>query len=152
MEFRDLEINLTCGILSLRNTKSGQRTGTLEAVAVRDSLTLQLLQTLIAVQQHSPHQKLWPHSGQAFRESFRKFCSFFKLDQYSLRRGGATWLLHAGVPMDAIMIKGRWRSLQVGRLYLTDALALLPSLRLPDSDQPRLLRFARQTPATAFQP
>lgn len=157
LEYRDIEINTTCAIHSLRNTKSGQRTGTLEAVAVRDSLTLQLLQTLIAVQQRSRFQKLWPHSGQLFRVTFRKFCSFFRVAHllfkpYSLRRGGATWLLQSGVPMDSIMLRGRWKSLQVGRLYLTDALALLPSLRVPTTDQPRISQFAALTPATAFQP
>lgn len=157
LEFRDVEVSHDCGIISLRNTKSGQRTGTLEAVAIRDSLTLQLLMTLSTVAQHSPTQRLWPHSGQAFREAFRKFCEFFRVTHllfkpYSLRRGGATWLLQSGLPLETILIKGRWKSLQVGRLYLTDALALLPSLRLPESDLPRLLRFAEQTPATAFQP
>lgn len=157
LEYRDVEINASCGILSLRNTKSGQRSGTLESVAVRDSLTLQLLSTLIAVQKQSNSQRLWPYSGQSFREAFRKHCMFFRImhllfKPYSLRRGGATWLLQAGVPMDAILLRGRWKNLQVGRLYLTDALALLPSLRLDRSDQPRLAHFASQTPVTAFRP
>lgn len=152
LEYRDIEINSTCGIASLRQTKSGQRTSSL-----RDSLTIQLLLTMLAAHPTSRYQKLWPHSGQHFREVFRKYCSFFRVAHllfkpYSLRRGGATWLLQAGVAMEAIMIRGRWKSLQVGRLYLTDALALLPSLRIPDPDRSRLLRFAAQTPCTAFQP
>eukprot|EP00438_Fugacium_kawagutii_P007015 Skav233751 [mRNA] locus=scaffold1792:258064:264229:- [translate_table: standard] len=157
LQFRDLELNRTCGIISLRATKSGQRTNTLEAVAIRDPLTLQLLDTLCAVAGTSPGNPLWPHSGQAFRETFRKYCQFFRLchllfKPYSLRRGGATHLLQAGVPMEAILLKGRWKSVQVARLYLQDALALLPSLRIPPSDQPRLVQFSSQTPSTAFQP
>lgn len=157
LQFRDLEINPTCGIISLRATKSGQRTSTLEAVAVRDSLTLQLLAALQVTVASAPGNKLWPHSGQAFRNLFRQYCSFFRVAHllfkpYSLRRGGATYLLQEGVPMEAILIRGRWKSVQVARLYLQDALALLPSLRIPPCDQPRLVQFSAQTPCTAFQP
>eukprot|EP00438_Fugacium_kawagutii_P002591 Skav214080 [mRNA] locus=scaffold2927:68069:70095:- [translate_table: standard] len=110
LQFRDLELNSECGILSLRATKSGQRTNTLEAVALRDSLTLQLLETLRMVAGTEPCSPLWPHSPQAFRETFRKYCQFFRISHllfkpYSLRRGGATFLLQQGVPMEAILLK-----------------------------------------------
>lgn len=49
---------------------------------------------------------------------------------YSMRRGGATYLLQAGVPVETILVRGRWRSIAVARLYLEDGLAQLPSLRL----------------------
>ena len=46
VRYCDLEFNQTQGILSLQYSKSGLRTGTQEAVALRDVTTLQLLDTL----------------------------------------------------------------------------------------------------------
>ena len=71
---------------------------------------------------------------------------------YSLRRGGATFLLQEGTPIDVILLRGRWRSLGVARLYLEDGLAQVPQLRVPDNDKLRLQKYAEQCPATAFRP
>ena len=69
---------------------------------------------------------------------------------YSLRRGGATHLLQTGVPLDVILVRGRWRSLGVARLYLEDGLAQIPKLRMSPLDQARLHTYAAQCPTTAF--
>lgn len=129
----------------------------MEAVAVRDSLTLQLLQTLMALRAPEKGAWLWPHSAQAFRENFRKLCTFFRVAHlafkpYSMRRGGATFLLQEGVALEAILLRGRWKSVAVARLYLQDALALIPSLRIPSPDMDRVENFAALTQATAFRP
>lgn len=157
LRFADIELSPHCAVLSLKASKSGLRSGTMEAVAVRDPLTLQLLDTLIAVTRPSPGQLLWPHSGQAFREYFRKLCSFFRVAHlsfkpYSLRRGGATFLLQEGVALEAILLRGRWKSVAVARLYLQDALALIPSMRIAPADLPRVNSFANTTSPTAFRP
>ena len=61
---------------------------------------------------------------------------------YSLRRGGATHgYIQQGV-LEAILLRGRWHSLAVARLYLEDGLAQLPNLKLPPPSLHRLRSFA----------
>ena len=71
---------------------------------------------------------------------------------YSLRRGGATFLLQEGVPLDVILLRGRWKSLAVARIYLQDGLAQIPHLRISKSDAARLSVFSAQCPLTALRP
>eukprot|EP00435_Cladocopium_sp_Y103_P016983 s2158_g4.t1 len=157
LRYGDIEVSSTCGVVNLHHSKSGHRTGAQEAVALRDSLTLLLLEILFSVQHRYKGDPLWPHSAQAFRHQFQKLCDFFQISSllmkpYSLRRGGATFLLQSNVPLETILVRGRWRSLGVARLYLEDGLAQLPSLRLSASVQSHISRWAEETPATAFQP
>lgn len=153
---KDLELGADCGILRLPQSKSGQRTGTGEAVALRDGLTLKLLETWVAVANPSPGSLLWPHSGQCFRSQFRKYLRYFRLchlqfKPYSLRRGGATFLLQQGLAMDAILLRGRWKSLAVARLYLQDGMSMIPTLRIAPGDLRKIREWARDTPKTTFQ-
>ena len=157
IQYQDLEFSQVCGVLSLQSSKSGLRTGTQEAVAIRDRLTLQLLDTLLVVFNPSPGDRLWPYSAQAFRTAMAKALAFFNVTHlnmkpYSLRRGGATYLLQAGVPLETVLVRGRWRSLAVARLYLEDGLAQLPILRVPALEAARISHYAAQTAATVFQP
>ena len=157
LRFGDIEWNQECGVVTLHQSKSGLRTGAQEAIAVRDSLVLQLLDTLVSVQQPSAGELLWPHSGGAFRREFKQLTEYFKVEHlkfkpYSLRRGGATFLLQAGVALETILVRGRWRSLGVARLYLEDGLAQLPNLRVCPHDRKIIQSWLRKTPPTAFRP
>ena len=157
LQYKDLELSSTTGICSLLSSKSGLRTGTEEAVAIRDPLVLNLLRTAQELHQHCPGQRLWPHSAQSFRDRFRSYLSFFRLchlgmKPYSLRRGGATFLLQEGVPLDVILLRGRWKSLAVARIYLQDGLSQIPHLRISKSDAARLSVFSAQCPLTALRP
>eukprot|EP00435_Cladocopium_sp_Y103_P062211 s313_g23.t2 len=139
LRFCDLEFDSRCGIVSLQQSKSGLRTGSQEAIAIRDTTTLQLLDAFWTCHRHFPGQKLWNASAQAFRNKLNAYFRFFRVCHfgykgYSLRRGGATFLLQEGVPLEAILLRGRWKSIGVGRLYLQDGLAQLPSLRIPPCD------------------
>lgn len=156
LTFKDIEITAQCGVVSLDHSKTGWRTGAKEAIAVRDRLTLQLLDVLLSLQ-HQPGDKVWPHSAQKFRSDFARMCEFFQVSSlhmkpYSLRRGGATFLLQSGGALEAILVRGRWRSLAVARLYLEDGMAQLPSLRLKPDALRLVDRWASETPPTAFQP
>ena len=157
LRFCDIEFDLTRGVLSLSGSKSGIRTGTKEAVALRDQVTLQLLDALWTCQRHFPGQTIWPFTAHRSREMFRSHLRFFRVHHfeykpYSLRRGGATFLLQCGVPLEAILLRGRWKSISVGRLYLQDGLAQLPSLRIPQTDLCRIQEFANESSPTAFWP
>lgn len=152
----DLEISTRCGILSLKQTKSGLRSGADEAIALRDSLTLQLLDTWRCVCRPSPGSLIWPYSGQHFRDYFRKYQRFFRVvhlnfKPYSLRRGGATFLLQQGLAMETILLRGRWKSLAVARCYLQDGLSMIPSLRIPSENLPLIQQYVSDTPITAFR-
>eukprot|EP00435_Cladocopium_sp_Y103_P064005 s38_g25.t1 len=48
LQFKDFEISRECGVVSLFSSKSGLRTGTEEAVSIRDPLVLDLIRTLAA--------------------------------------------------------------------------------------------------------
>ena len=157
IRFGDLEFNQVCGVLTLHQSKSGLCTGAQEAIAIRDSLVLQLLDTLLSLQSPHPGDLIWPHSGGSFRKEFQKLCEFFDVQHlqfkpYSLRRGGATYLLQMGVALETILVRGRWRSLGVARLYLEDGLAQLPALRTTVPQRQRISRWVNMTPYTAFRP
>ena len=51
---------------------------------------------------------------------------------YSLRRGGATWLFQLSGSMGQALLKGRWSSTRVAKIYMSDALSYLPSLTFTD--------------------
>ena len=157
LQFQDFEIGLSTGVVTLKGSKTGLRHGTEEAVALRDALTLQLLRTLFSMQHRYPGEKIWPHSAQCFRERFRKYLQYFRISNlsfkpYSLRRGGATYLLQEGVPLDVILLRGRWRSLAVARLYLEDGLAQIPQIRISNVDFQKLQKYSLECPLTAFVP
>lgn len=157
LKFSNIELGSSCAIVSLEVSKSGLRTGAREAIAIRDTMTLDLLNTLAVTAPVERSTRWWTHSPQFFRSRFADLCQFFrvahlKFKPYSLRRGGATYLLQEGLPLEGILIRGRWKSVSVARLYLEDGLSLIPSLRLPRSDQALVKQFADMTPCTAFRP
>lgn len=157
LRYRDIEFSEHCGVVSLATSKSGLRTGTQEAVALRDSLTLDLLRTLTCVMRPSPTDLIWPHSAQFFRMTFNRYLtalqlSHLQLKPYSLRRGGATFMMICNLPLEAILVRGRWKSISVGRLYLEDGLAQIPSLRLSPETLALVQSWASATPPTAFRP
>ena len=157
LRFQDLEFSSETGVISLPISKSGLRTGAAEAVAIRDPLTLNFLLTLAHLRNPYPGDFLWTTSAQHFRDQFRDLCNFFQLSSlsfkpYSLRRGGATYLLQSGLPMATILLRGRWRSVAVASLYLQDGMAQIPALRLPATAQDRVSFWSTQVSPTAFQP
>lgn len=76
LRFKHLQFNAQCGVISLPCSKAGQRSGSQEAIAVRDALTLQLLDTLVSVQKPAPGDPVWPKTSQLFRQEFRRMCVF----------------------------------------------------------------------------
>ena len=123
------------GIVSLFNTKSGQRDNVAEMVMFDDFLALELVRAAISLRQSQGlfNVPFWTKSAQSFRDTFGKYCQRFDLCQhqfrpYSLRRGGATWLFQTTGSMEVALLKGRWSSSRVARIYISDALSYLPGL------------------------
>lgn len=132
---KDILIGKDSAIISLPNTKSGQRDNVAEMVAFDDFMTLELLRAVLQWSKENNLQTvpLWTKSAQSFRERFKYYCKRFDLLShsfrcYSLRRGGATWLFQATGSMEAALLKGRWSSTRVARIYISDALSYLPGL------------------------
>ena len=132
---KDLLLTDSQGIVSLFETKTGQRDNVAEMVAFDDFLTLEFFR---AVKQRRNVEErinvpIWCHSAQAFREQFKRYIHRFDLEAlqfrpYSLRRGGATALFQASGSMELTMLKGRWSSNRVARIYISDAMSYLPGM------------------------
>ena len=152
--FSDLQVNGSTGVVTIRGGKSGLRNNMDEAIAIYDSGVLKLAR-LAKLLPHAqePRSKVWNQSASAFRKMFQRCILHFELQKlelkpYSLRRGGATYdYMRQGI-LEPILLRGRWHSLQVARLYIEDGLAQLPSLQLPQMQQKRLATAAR--PFTSF--
>ncbi len=142
-------MNDSTGVVTIRGGKSGLRNNMDEAIAIYDIGVLKLARLAkLLPHAQAPRAKVWHRSASLFRELFQQCVMAFELQclglkPYSLRRGGAThdYMLH-GV-LEPILLRGRWHSLQVARLYLEDGLAQLPSLQLPKAQQIRLRQAAK---------
>lgn len=116
-------------ILALPATKTSKNKE--ESIVLEDVKVCQLLKHLSS-QSHS--EFLWPGSTSVFRKQLREILSFLDLPQdsfsaYSIRRGGATHAFSEGVPMDQLVIKGRWQNAKTARIYLDSGRAALVQLQ-----------------------
>lgn len=121
----DLLLGEDSGIVSLQSTKSGKRNAATEAISITDTVTLEAVRNLLACRKAltSGSFPLWNGSPAAFRRRFAQLCNIFGLDHlqfrpYSLRRGGATDLFQQTQSMEAALIRGRWESSRVARIYI----------------------------------
>lgn len=129
----DLIIGQNSAIVTLIDTKTGKRNAAQEVVAFEHPVALEILRALIEIrkEQYLQHLPLWSKSAQAFRNQFSHHCSRFDLSghlfrPYSLRRGGATHMFQQCGSMEQCLLKGRWGSSKVARVYLMDGLSCLP--------------------------
>ena len=132
----DFLVGKTHALLRLELTKTGRRRAVSEAISIQDEIVLLLLTTLLQVRKDKGCLEafLWTQSHQAFRQNFKKLCHDFGLDHlqfrpYSLRRGGATDFFQRTLSMEATLLRGRWESSRVARLYINDGLSFLPTLK-----------------------
>ena len=131
----DLLINQHTGIISLKDTKTGLRNAAQETVSVTDPLALDVLRAIVEQQYSLNLHKvpIWDRSAQSFRNEFAHHAKIFDLTAlnfrpYSLRRGGATHIFQMTGSMEVALLKGRWGSTKVAKIYLSDGLSYLPGL------------------------
>jgi len=147
--------NITCSpgeaVVSLPNTKTSQRTGAWEAVSVFKTDIAEWLCFWCNVRrkQQGPHALLWPGTSAAFRKAFESLLASFDLSEYgfkpySLRRGGATEYFSATGSMESTLVRGRWSSNRVARIYINDGIAALASVTLSHAQRYKLKTAARQ--------
>ena len=136
------------GICSLKYTKTGKRNAANEFITIDDIITLEALAQLIRFQRETNtlHCPLWNRSPGLFRKRFQQLCEIFKLQHfqfrpYSMRRGGATHYFQISQSMEGTLIRGRWESSRVARIYISDALSWLPSLKMSQATASLLQKF-----------
>ena len=133
----DFLLNDSSGLVTLPASKSGLRNNSKESVSIHDPSTLLTVRYMLDAKygMHLQNVPCWDRSGTSFRGLFARIISFFELDAlnfrpYSLRRGGATYEMQSHGLMERALLRGRWKSTAVARIYICDGLSLLPSLKM----------------------
>ena len=129
-------VNQETGIVRIPKSKGGTRRNITESVILEDARAKLLVGAVrdVALAKLEMNLPLWRNSGSAFRNHFGRYLKYFQVEHlnfrcYSLRRGGATaFFAHTG-SLERTLLRGRWSSLSVARIYLWDALAQLPKLK-----------------------
>ena len=152
LRFSDISATRAQGVVTIRASKSGLRFNIDEAVTILDPTLLQLWDILRQLQP-SPSSLIWNRSATVFRRQFRAVLETLDVhplgfQPYSLRRGGATFHFMRRCTMDSILLRGRWRSLNVGRLYLEDGMATLQQLNLSQRAKQLVRHFQVGLPST----
>ncbi len=148
LTYGDLQLGKSSGICSLKTTKSGRRNAAAEMVSITDPTILLLSHEFAGATRRSSDQlPLWSSSAAAFRKRFNALCLIFGLQTmafrpYSLRRGGATHLFQTTNSMEVALLRGRWESTRVARIYVSDALSYLPSIKPNPFTQSMLQRYS----------
>ena len=144
----DFSLGRTSGVVSLKGTKTGIRHNADEAIAITDVLVLEVLRVLVETRrtQNLHALPLWSSSAAHFRTRFRDLCNLLGLKEhnfrpYSLRRGGATHCFQITRSMEAALLRGRWESSRVARLYISDALSYIPGIKLSPLTQHFLQKY-----------
>jgi integrase len=121
-------------IVTIRFAKTADSTrDERQSVTVRDPVVMALVRKFVAERRATarPTDKLFEASMQQLE---RVFCAaadalngVTQFTWHSMRHGGATYLYMAGVPVEDISIRGRWRSLEGLRRYLQTGRATVAS-------------------------
>ena len=148
----DFDLGPKVAILTLRFSKSGKRNAAKEMVTISDAITLELLRLFLAERrlQGALGSPIWIHSASLFRRRFNELAKIFHMQHlnfrpYSLRRGGATAWFSSCQSMESTLLRGRWSSSQVAKIYIADALAHLPEIRMSSFSQSMLSKYNFQT-------
>jgi len=119
--------------MSLRLVKT--KTGTNQWVDVQSGDVVMLLRTLL--HDIHAHQLVFDFSANQYRHIFHLVCSSLGLGSvgyvpHSLRHGGATRDFMLGMPVEDVLLRGRWQSTKTARIYIQTGRALLLSVSVSD--------------------
>jgi len=115
-------------VLLLTRTKTGQH----QRVLIENPVVVEFARRLVALSSH-PYRAA-PTNYSVYRRYFLRVlkalgCEHFQFRSHSLRRGGATTLFSRNVPLQTIMVIGRWQSESSCRLYVRTGEAGLISIQ-----------------------
>ena len=144
----DISLGESTGVLSLKGTKSGLRNNADEAISITSGIVLEFLRVLVESRRHlnTCALPLWSGTAAEFRSRFKFLCELMGLERhqfrpYSLRRGGATAVFQETRSMETALIRGRWESSRVARLYISDGLSYIPSIVMSEHTKLFLQEF-----------
>ena len=144
----DVLLGKQAAVISLHSTKTSKRYAAHDAISIQDPFVLELLRTLLQVRKDQGLIRLglWSGTHQHFRSRFKRLTEIYGVQNhhfrpYSLRRGGATRLFQETGSMELVLTKGRWESSKVAKMYISDALSYLPSIKLSNETKLLLQRF-----------
>ena len=152
LEFRDIHLEKgSPGAVTVRKSKTGLRFNIDEAVAIYDVELYQLWELCHLPTAKPRYHPIWDKSANAFRALFYRGLEALGLSNhqyqpYSIRRGGATHAFVTQQTMEAILLRGRWRSLAVARLYLEDGQSQLSQLLTTKKAKALLTRYQSGLP------
>lgn len=136
------------GIVRIPRSKGGVRRNMVESITIDDPMVIDVLLELFDLKKSLGLLRLplWTGSGQSFRGLFYRTCRIFAVSHlnfrcYSLRRGGATAYWQACGSLDKVLLRGRWQSTGVARIYLCDALSQLPDLKATGATKQMLRQY-----------
>ena len=144
----DLLLGNCEGLCTLQNTKTSVRHNAAEVISITDGITLEVCKTLLEIrkQQNSENIFLWTGTAAQFRKRFawlmREFdLNHFNFRPYSLRRGGATHTFQQTMSMEQTLLRGRWESTRVAKIYISDGLSYLPKLKMTHLNETLLSQY-----------
>ena len=148
---QDINMGATSGVVTIKRSKSGLRFNMDESVALYDQELHRLWELCLLDRELQPSDFIWHRSGTKFRDLFHEGVEALQLQQmgfqpYSIRRGGATHSFATSLALDRVILRGRWRSLAVARIYLEDGQAQLANIRLSQKQKSLLATFSRGLP------
>lgn len=116
------------GALRLRRAKTGKN----QWVTITDPDVLHLVTALL--DGLADEDRVFSFSPSSFRRLLRRTCNDLGIDTpyvpHSLRHGGATQLHMRGIPIEEIMLRGRWASSKSARRYIQAGQALLLAIKV----------------------
>lgn len=131
-------------LVAIRQAKTGRN----QSVAVTRDEVKALLRPIL--DDTKSGALLFPGGSAGYRRVFKSVCADLGLSAkyvpHSLRHGGATFLHLSGVPLESILIRGRWASHKSARTYIQSSRAMLMSMRAPRPIAEAAVILARDVP------
>ena len=145
---KDILLKKDCGILTLTSSKGGVRNNVKESITILDVRVLKILHEVLLLKRRAGQMNvpIWTDSPAKFRNRLQELVRIFHVEHfnfrgYSIRRGGATAFFAECGLMEKTLLRGRWSSVQVAKLYLCDGLAQLPKLHAPQATRKLISQY-----------
>ena len=134
-------------MLALLDTKTSRGKNAYEYAQIRDEGACRLLRLFVSKAGLRPSDFLWGGGAHEYRKRFEEFLLYFNVSEvafrlYSMRRGGASRLIDI-IPMETLLVRGRWASVKAARVYLESARAEVITHKFSTATSKKILRHKR---------
>ena len=133
-------------VVTLGWTKSAGKRGAVDSIVCDDPYIVRLVAFFLPL---CPAHLPLVESASRFQIIFQALivavdASPLNLRLYSLRRGGATYAYSEGVPLDAVIERGRWNSISTARIYINHGLQEIGLTLLSPNSRRLCTRFGQE--------